>query len=104
TACSGPHHALRSFPTRRSSDLLAALFRLGARRGHFQRVQGAAGIAAGMAHDVVEEGVRGAQAAPPQAALLVGQRALQELAQFERSEEHTSELQSPYDLVCRLLL
>src|SRR5207248_9315184 len=23
---------------------------------------------------------------------------------FERSEEHTSELQSPYDLVCRLLL
>src|SRR5207248_7287775 len=27
------------------------------------------------------------------------------LAQFvQRSEEHTSELQSPYDLVCRLLL
>src|SRR5207248_8159533 len=25
-------------------------------------------------------------------------------AQSERSEEHTSELQSPYDLVCRLLL
>src|SRR5437867_10080039 len=24
--------------------------------------------------------------------------------QFVRSEEHTSELQSPYDLVCRLLL
>src|SRR5207248_5959875 len=24
--------------------------------------------------------------------------------QLERSEEHTSELQSPYDLVCRLLL
>src|SRR5207248_4162066 len=23
---------------------------------------------------------------------------------YERSEEHTSELQSPYDLVCRLLL
>src|SRR5437867_9311379 len=23
---------------------------------------------------------------------------------FQRSEEHTSELQSPYDLVCRLLL
>src|SRR5437867_1438117 len=27
-----------------------------------------------------------------------------EIAQAERSEEHTSELQSPYDLVCRLLL
>src|SRR5207248_7230890 len=25
-------------------------------------------------------------------------------AQLNRSEEHTSELQSPYDLVCRLLL
>src|SRR5207248_7065819 len=25
-------------------------------------------------------------------------------AQRDRSEEHTSELQSPYDLVCRLLL
>src|SRR5207248_9558709 len=29
--------------------------------------------------------------------------ALQQLG-FNRSEEHTSELQSPYDLVCRLLL
>src|SRR5437868_8481050 len=27
-----------------------------------------------------------------------------EIAQFERSEEHTSELQSRFDLVCRLLL
>src|SRR5438094_5984038 len=26
------------------------------------------------------------------------------LVEVERSEEHTSELQSPYDLVCRLLL
>src|SRR5437867_11500792 len=31
-------------------------------------------------------------------------RALELLAAVERSEEHTSELQSPYDLVCRLLL
>src|SRR5437867_7004180 len=28
----------------------------------------------------------------------------QELLRLQRSEEHTSELQSPYDLVCRLLL
>src|SRR5207248_6265398 len=28
----------------------------------------------------------------------------QQLARLDRSEEHTSELQSPYDLVCRLLL
>src|SRR5207248_9036057 len=26
------------------------------------------------------------------------------IAEYVRSEEHTSELQSPYDLVCRLLL
>src|SRR6266705_6490417 len=34
----------------------------------------------------------------------VPHRHAQELRQPERSEEHTSELQSPYDLVCRLLL
>src|SRR5207248_10977568 len=32
------------------------------------------------------------------------QRASDALAGPHRSEEHTSELQSPYDLVCRLLL
>src|SRR5207248_8301097 len=31
-------------------------------------------------------------------------RSLTELGYSARSEEHTSELQSPYDLVCRLLL
>src|SRR5437867_5409364 len=30
--------------------------------------------------------------------------ALHPVAAHDRSEEHTSELQSPYDLVCRLLL
>src|SRR5207248_4826794 len=38
-------------------------------------------------------------------ALSVGRPVLSEEARAElRSEEHTSELQSPYDLVCRLLL
>src|SRR5437868_11447999 len=31
-------------------------------------------------------------------------RALERRPRFERSEEHTSELQSRFDLVCRLLL
>src|SRR5207248_4328413 len=31
-------------------------------------------------------------------------RAVEGIANTPRSEEHTSELQSPYDLVCRLLL
>src|SRR5437867_9553701 len=42
-------------------------------------------------------GVRG----DPNAVLQVAEAAVPEIA---RSEEHTSELQSPYDLVCRLLL
>src|SRR5437867_5231065 len=37
--------------------------------------------------------------------LITGQRPMETLAKKSiRSEEHTSELQSPYDLVCRLLL
>src|SRR5437867_5818718 len=87
------HRALHSFPTRRSSDLMGiSASRLpvvgnGAHLGapELLKVAGA---------DVMEN-------------MLVtvanwsneGQREL-----IERSEEHTSELQSPYDLVCRLLL
>src|SRR5207248_9805272 len=40
--------------------------------------------------------------APGRAAVVGGERHLE--AVRRRSEEHTSELQSPYDLVCRLLL
>src|SRR5438094_6466333 len=34
----------------------------------------------------------------------IGERRLPQRRRRLRSEEHTSELQSPYDLVCRLLL
>src|SRR5207248_9386992 len=45
------------------------------------------------------------QALTVEAALQVGQREFDMRILFQmRSEEHTSELQSPYDLVCRLLL
>src|SRR5207248_6570846 len=37
-------------------------------------------------------------------AILYGQQVWAARGHEERSEEHTSELQSPYDLVCRLLL
>src|SRR5207248_11543286 len=76
---------LHSFPTRRSSDL-----------GRAARDARAAGLA---------------PAARRAAAL--HSRALRRHLQLDgemehdgsgRSEEHTSELQSPYDLVCRLLL
>src|SRR5690348_17581186 len=70
------HTDLHSFPTRRSSDLLAALAADGA--------------------DAVSLGVG---APPPE----VGADPLGSDA-GARSEEHTSELQSPVHLVCRLLL
>src|SRR5438132_7509515 len=66
-----PHLYLHSFPTRRSSDLLA-------RR---DPVSGCVRAAADDARDGQAPGHRGV-----------------------RSEEHTSELQSHSDLVCRLLL
>src|SRR2546426_7629736 len=41
---------------------------------------------------------------PPQQVRRVHRRRLDRLHRRERSEEHTSELQSPCNLVCRLLL
>src|SRR5438552_7905743 len=84
--CSGARRALHSFPTRRSSDLLAKAIveraqRLGLtppRPESFENVPGHGAVA-------TVEGARRGQAQ-------------------SRSEEHTSELQSPDHLVCRLLL
>src|SRR5437773_7916045 len=53
---------------------------------------------AGRRRDPVSSGLAGAELAP-----LRGGRQLAEAAS-RRSEEHTSELQSHHDLVCRLLL
>src|SRR6266705_4120791 len=44
------------------------------------------------------------EAARLNAQILAYYDSLSEQERRERSEEHTSELQSPYDLVCRLLL
>src|SRR5207248_11112128 len=82
---------LHSFPTRRSSDLIMVRRGLRVANGRV-----AASAAAALAGAGVLAGCWSAQAgeagraAPP--------------ARAARSEEHTSELQSPYDLVCRLLL
>src|SRR5206468_10960347 len=77
--CYGAHRDLHSFPTRRSSDL--------ERLGPNGRID---------AHQDVESGRRSGLPAQPSLPCQVGQSA--------RSEEHTSELQSRSDLVCRLLL
>src|SRR5207249_11777815 len=78
------HRDLHSFPTRRSSDLdrLAACPGLAARRRPIP-----------------------AQSAGHPADPRMGHTRMQDLcSEAERSEEHTSELQSRFDLVCRLLL
>src|SRR5207249_12310811 len=72
---SGPLRNLHSFPTRRSSDLLWRL-RLSLWRGLLQ---------------YLDDGLSGDSHRPV-------------LQRPDRSEEHTSELQSRFDLVCRLLL
>src|SRR5439155_19661178 len=80
--CSGPHRDLHSFPTRRSSDLSNEVPWHGRPPDAWQA---AANLQRRLAH-----GVQGCGAAEP--------------AQLRRSEEHTSELQSRGQLVCRLLL
>src|SRR5437867_12094169 len=76
------NRALHSFPTRRSSDLFPP--HGGAAHPQLSPDQGGEG-----ANVVGDHGPGRSERSP----LL-----------HLRSEEHTSELQSPYDLVCRLLL
>src|SRR5690606_42108340 len=87
-----PLDDLLSFPTRRSSDLLARLgvaVGPGLGGGRTGRVGGRAGSG-----QLVLQPVQG----------LRRRFGLQGLGQGRRSEEHTSELQSRENLVCRLLL
>src|SRR5207248_10270522 len=89
----GVHLDIHSFPTRRSSDLLSVLYAL---------------IAARLAVSVTNS-AHCKTLKPDDPYVTVSEapawEALERLAKIHpRSEEHTSELQSPYDLVCRLLL
>src|SRR5699024_12846828 len=90
--CLPVHSSVPSFPTRRSSDL-STTQRLIVHRSHVQS-SGAVGP-----FKVQSADFRGS-------AEYLHEQAL-DFEQFElmaRSEEHTSELQSRFDLVCRLLL
>src|SRR5207244_12321812 len=83
--CYGPPRDLHSFPTRRSSDLCGR-YRLG-----------------GVAFATVATGFLGGIGfALGQAIKMAGISS--DGSEGDRSEEHTSELQSPDHLVCRLLL
>src|SRR5205807_10048129 len=83
---SGDHRDLHSFPTRRSSDLGKPVRGIGERR----RGQIGPKICAVEARQAEEQVGMGLYSA--------------NLWTNLRSEEHTSELQSPCNLVCRLLL
>src|SRR5689334_8209023 len=99
----GPHRHPHSFPTRRSSDLLTAAnatFALNA-AVWFRRVRLVI-VAPDPRH------LRRFQAQTPRIALSRFSRSplitsFQSGSRYDRSEEHTSELQSQFHLVCRLL-
>src|SRR5438094_2055008 len=81
------HRYLHSFPTRRSSDLIHVT----------QQINGLVELARKQNDYITINFLQW---------FLTGQleEPLQKVDRDIRSEEHTSELQSPYDLVCRLLL
>src|SRR5437868_13499082 len=88
---SAPHPVLHSFPTRRSSDLdpRQSNPRVGNELGRI--------ILKAMARDPDNR-------YPVIGAMLTDLEHFLEGSGLGRSEEHTSELQSRFDLVCRLLL
>src|SRR5690606_41790496 len=88
-SCSGPHRDLPSFPTRRSSDL-----------GTMIEVPAAAIALPGFIGDIDFLSIGTNDLIQYLLATDRNNDALGEL----RSEEHTSELQSRENLVCRLLL
>src|SRR5207249_12172408 len=82
-SCSGHHRHLHSFPTRRSSDLAPMARAVLASTRPIDALVEAFRTGAGVPYADYGDDLHEAQA---------------------RSEEHTSELQSRFDLVCRLLL
>src|SRR5699024_11639349 len=93
--------ALRSFPTRRSSDLRSPLIRLDPEpRFGVEEVQ-ARGV--GSDTDGVAATDRRASSHSRHEIPLTALH-IRPTVDVGRSEEHTSELQSRFDLVCRLLL
>src|SRR5688572_31126504 len=83
--CSGANRDLPSFPTRRSSDLNCSIVR----RCSISRIRGSNCVGSCWQHHKIPDPIASRRAV----AIAV-----------ERSEEHTSELQSQSNLVCRLLL
>src|SRR5207249_8424299 len=92
-----PHPALLSFPTRRSSDLIFHGVRGGA---HGERCRRNRWCRNRMDTDPKPRPTYSVIYSPGSSA----RKRVEALPASTRSEEHTSELQSRFDLVCRLLL
>src|SRR5207244_12829592 len=86
--CHGPHPSLPSFPTRRSSDLLSR---------ETSRWRGWRGSERTRTWNFLT-------VAAARCTKAICSQSSSETVTRRRSEEHTSELQSPDHLVCRLLL
>src|SRR5207249_12020017 len=102
--CRGASRDLHSFPTRRSSDLflgrsLREALEVTAGRSGPGILLGAV-TAAGTFYVLMATDFRGLQ----ELGFIAGTAILLAWLSMVRSEEHTSELQSRFDLVCRLLL
>src|SRR5699024_12369545 len=92
--CSGPLRALHSFPTRRSSDLPVTAAELR---------EDAAGAPIDPDYPVTPVPRSARRGVVSISVVLIGFTVFAPTL-MARSEEHTSELQSRFDLVCRLLL
>src|SRR5699024_12733369 len=98
SSCCSAYPYLLSFPTRRSSDLTCRFrYALAFRQRNGGAFLSAAGAGGGVGAPVRAGGRFAAHPAQPAAGQAVRGRRL-------RSEEHTSELQSRFDVGCRLLL
>src|SRR5207237_2590827 len=101
---SANHHHSHSFPTRRSSDLQVQKYEKGVNRvgaGRLTKIAEVLGIDVG-AFFAGKEMLDGAQSKESGASSPL--KLLTVSGAFRRSEEHTSELQSHLNIVCRLLL
>src|SRR5205807_9146243 len=102
--CTSSHPNLHSFPTRRSSDLYSLVMRRGLPEdgadGQLIMAGHEAMLAQWFHRPLKRSDIELARRwFAEQSAVKVFPHAL-----WDRSEEHTSELQSPCNLVCRLLL